>query len=124
MAGHVPQPELLDYYNAADVAVFPSSVEGLGMVALEAGACEVPIVATRAHQSSIFTDGDNCVMVDPSDADSIARGIDDLLSDENLAAELAAQAYEDVLDAYHPSAIAEEVETIYEKAIEHSGSGR
>lgn len=124
LVGHVSQPKLLHYYNVADVAVFPSSIEGLGMVALEAGACKTPIVVTRAHRSSVFVNGDNCLMVDPTDANSVAQGVQDLLSDKDLAAELATQAYKDVLDTYHPEAIAEEIKKIYEKAIEHYRNDR
>ena len=43
-----PQPhELLStYYRAADVCLVPSRAETFGLVALEAGACGTPVVAT------------------------------------------------------------------------------
>ncbi|MFZ5535051.1 MAG: glycosyltransferase [Patescibacteria group bacterium] len=41
-----PQEELPYYYNAADVLVMPSHYESFGMVALEALACNTPVIAT------------------------------------------------------------------------------
>lgn len=45
--GVVPQPELADYYNAADALVLASSREGWANVLLEAMATGTPAVATR-----------------------------------------------------------------------------
>ena len=44
--GAIPQAELCDYYNAADVMVLASSREGMPNVVLEAMACGTPVLAT------------------------------------------------------------------------------
>jgi D-inositol-3-phosphate glycosyltransferase len=72
----VPHADLADYYRAADVLVLPSRSESFGLVAAEAQACGLPVVATRvgglAHvvdhrRSGILVDG-----WDPTDhADAI-----------------------------------------------------
>jgi D-inositol-3-phosphate glycosyltransferase len=41
-----PQEKLVDYYNAAEVVVMPSHYESFGMVALEALACDTPVITT------------------------------------------------------------------------------
>jgi D-inositol-3-phosphate glycosyltransferase len=41
-----PQEKLVHYYNAADVVVMPSHYESFGMVALEALACDIPVITT------------------------------------------------------------------------------
>ena len=47
LAGFVSDEDLPFYYNAADMFVLPSkSGEGLPLVALEAMACAIPVVAT------------------------------------------------------------------------------
>ncbi|MBP9813697.1 glycosyltransferase [Candidatus Woesebacteria bacterium] len=42
----LPQEKLVNYYNAADVVVMPSHYESFGMVALEALACDRPVITT------------------------------------------------------------------------------
>ncbi|WP_040586660.1 glycosyltransferase family 4 protein [Sciscionella marina] len=72
-AGAVPQGELADWYNAADVFAMPCrtrgfglDVEGFGMVFLEAAACGLPVVAgnsggapesVRAGETGYTVDG-------------------------------------------------------------------
>ncbi|MDY7013615.1 MAG: glycosyltransferase family 4 protein [Cyanobacteriota bacterium] len=54
----VPHASLQEYYNRADVFVFPSLVEGLALVLLEAMACGLPIITTtHSGGSDIITDG-------------------------------------------------------------------
>jgi starch synthase len=54
----VPHFSLNKYYSAASVLVFPSLVEGLALVQLEAMACGIPIITTpNAGGSDIITDG-------------------------------------------------------------------
>jgi starch synthase len=53
----VPHSSLNQYYSAASVLVFPSLVEGLALVQLEAMACGIPIITTaNAGGSDIVTD--------------------------------------------------------------------
>jgi D-inositol-3-phosphate glycosyltransferase len=44
--GLIEYEKLTDYYNAADICVFPSYYESFGLVPLEALACGTPVVAT------------------------------------------------------------------------------
>ncbi|MBV8046075.1 MAG: glycosyltransferase family 1 protein [Paludibacterium sp.] len=44
-AGIFPQPELVRFYRAADVFVFPSLTDTFGLVLLEAMACGTPVAA-------------------------------------------------------------------------------
>lgn len=44
--GRRPQSELSAYYSAADIFVFPSVMEGFGLVAVEAMLCGTPVVGT------------------------------------------------------------------------------
>ena len=46
LTGSVPHSSLNAYYSSANVFVFPSLVEGFGLVLLEAMACGIPIITT------------------------------------------------------------------------------
>jgi D-inositol-3-phosphate glycosyltransferase len=55
--GAVPQERLNVYYNAADIFVLPSYYESFGLVALEAMACGVPVIASRVGGPKSFVKG-------------------------------------------------------------------
>ena len=46
--GYISEADKVDYYNLADVFVFPSLLEGFGMAVAEAMACGVPVVSSNA----------------------------------------------------------------------------
>lgn len=43
----IPQNELVKWFQASNVFVLPSYIEGFGLVALEALACKIPVIASR-----------------------------------------------------------------------------
>jgi glycosyltransferase involved in cell wall biosynthesis len=54
----LPHAALNEYYSAANVFVFPSLVEGFGLVLLEAMACGIPVITTpNTAGPDILTDG-------------------------------------------------------------------
>ena len=54
----VPHASLQQYYSNASVFVFPSLVEGFGLVLLEAMACGIPVITTpHTAGADIITDG-------------------------------------------------------------------
>jgi glycosyltransferase involved in cell wall biosynthesis len=76
LAGFVPDGDLPLYYNAADFFVLPSkSGEGLPLVALEAMACGLPVVATRVGGISEIMMEDYGRIVPSSDPDALAEAI-------------------------------------------------
>ena len=79
-----PRPHhiLSSYYRAADVVIVPSRSESFGLVALEAAACGVPVVASAVGGLlNIVHDGVTGVLVDGRDPARFARAITQLLDD-------------------------------------------
>ncbi len=91
--GQVPSDDLSVLYDLAEVFVYPSLMEGFGMPVLEAMAQGAAVV-TSAGTSTAEIAGSAGVLVDPADVDSIAAGIDSLVSDAGLREELGAAAAE------------------------------
>lgn len=66
--GYLAGEELASAYASADVFVFPSRTETLGLVLLEAMAAGCPVVAANAGGiPDIVTDGENGYLFDPKD---------------------------------------------------------
>jgi D-inositol-3-phosphate glycosyltransferase len=90
-----PQPHyrLATYYRAADVCVVPSRSESFGLVALEAAACGVPVVAAAiGGLRTLVEDGQTGYLVEDRDPAEFARAIERLLTDRTRAAVMGERA--------------------------------
>ena len=77
------------WLNAADVLVLPSHREGFGVVALEAAACEIPVVSTRIHGlTDAIVDGVTGILVPPGNVDALHEALSALLAQPELRARL------------------------------------
>lgn len=73
----VAHSELDKYYNSADVFVFPSLVEGFGLVLLEAMACGIPIITTpNTAGPDIITDGVEGFIVPIRDVEALKEKLE------------------------------------------------
>lgn len=91
--GSRAQNTLPFYYSAADVCVVPSHYESFGLVALEAMACGVPVIASRVGGLQYTVqDGVNGFLVPPGDADALAAKLKQVLGDSEVRQRLAANA--------------------------------
>ena len=74
--GFIPESEKADHYRLADAFVMPGWGEGFGIVYLEAMACGVPVVASKADGSrEAVKNGELGILVDPKNPAEIKEGI-------------------------------------------------
>lgn len=85
--GFVPIDVLRAFYRAAELFAFPSLYEGFGLPPLEAMACGTPVVTSNVSSLPEVV-GDAAVMVNPENVFEIARGMRDVLTNEELRARL------------------------------------
>jgi glycosyltransferase involved in cell wall biosynthesis len=72
--GYVSDEHLPSLYSGALALIYPSLYEGFGLPPLEAMACGVPVVTSKGTSLPEVV-GDDAILVDPEDVDSIADGI-------------------------------------------------
>ncbi len=83
--GYISRKNLEQYYKGADIFVMPSVNEPQGIVALEAMACGLPVVASNVGGiPEMVKDCHNGLLVEPGFADLLAEKIIMLLKNESL----------------------------------------
>jgi D-inositol-3-phosphate glycosyltransferase len=89
----VPHEELPDFYAAADVVLMPSRSESFGLVALEAQACGVPVIASAVGGLPyVVADEETGFLVPPGDHEAFAQGLVRLLGHPGLRARFSSAA--------------------------------
>ena len=113
--GFVPFDTLRCFYEAAAAFVFVSRYEGFGLPPLEAMACGTPVVTSNTSSLPEVV-GDSAVQVNPENVFEIARGIKEVLLDEELRATLTRCGREQAR-RFSWERTAREVLEIYEEAM-------
>jgi D-inositol-3-phosphate glycosyltransferase len=110
-----PQPHhiLSTWYRASDVVLVPSRSESFGLVALEAAACGIPVVASAVGGLlSLVDDGDTGFLIDGRKPSNFAAAIAMILDDPDLASSMGSAAEARAL-AYTWRAAAERLQALY-----------
>jgi L-malate glycosyltransferase len=115
------QDQVQEKLAIADIMLMPSELESFGLAALEAMACEVVPIATRAggvpevieHEKSGF-------LADVGDVDTMARYAIDLLNNQDRLREMGKQARAVAMDRFCSTKIVKQYEDFYLRVLERS----
>ncbi len=117
------QANISDYLGVADVFLLPSELESFGLAALEAEACEVPVIATRIGGiPEVVTDGETGFLSDIGDTEKMSDDVMKLLKDEAMRVEMGAKARESAISRYSSDLIIPHYITFYEKILQTAKS--
>lgn len=112
------QPRIIDYLSACDVLLLPSEQESFGLAALEAMACEVPVVASRVGGiPEVVTDGETGYLSEVGDVEKMGEDAARLLADEPLRRRMAAAARSSAVSRYNTDLIIPQYIEFYERVI-------
>jgi D-inositol-3-phosphate glycosyltransferase len=113
--GAVSHEELPTYYNAADVCVVPSYYESFGLVAVEAMACGVPVVASRVGGlTSTVSDGETGYLIPWRCPEPFAERLELLLDNDELRQSFG-RAGREAVERYRWANVADAVGNLYEE---------
>jgi glycosyltransferase involved in cell wall biosynthesis len=82
--------DVLNFFRIANIFALPSFVEGLPIALLEAMALGIPSISTNVNGiPEAVRDEDTGLLIEPGDADALAKGVRRLLSDKGFATAIA-----------------------------------
>ena len=118
------QPRIVDYLCAADVLLLPSEQESFGLAALEAMACEVPVVASRVGGvPEVVDDGETGFLSETGDIEKMADDAARLLADEEFRRQMGRRARESAISRYNTDLVIPRYIEFYEKVLAKSTNG-
>ena len=115
------QDQIHEKLALADILLLPSELESFGLAALEAMACEVVPIATRAGGiPEVVEHGKTGFLADVGDVDTMARYALDLLGNETRLREMGKVCRAAARSRFCASKIIPEYENFYRRVLERS----
>lgn len=116
------QNQVSDFLAMSDLKLLLSEKESFGLVALEAMACEVPVIATNIGGiPEVVIDGETGYLCELGDITTIAKKAVELLQDENKRKQFGKQAKQRVTQSFSLEQIVSQYERIYEETLLKNG---
>ena len=112
------QPRIVDYLSVSDVLLLPSEQESFGLAALEAMACEVPVIASRVGGiPEVITDGETGYLSEVGNVEKMADDAARLLKDQKLRVEMGKRARESAISRYRTDVVIPQYIKFYEEVL-------
>jgi glycosyltransferase involved in cell wall biosynthesis len=116
LLGYVP--DMGSWYAAFDAFLLTSANEGAPVVAIEAQAAGVPVIATDAGGTrTVVDDGETGFVVNIGDVDAMVDRLQRLRDDESLRTRLGATAAARMRSKFSIERMVDDVETVYAKIL-------
>ena len=110
---------------AADLFLLPSQLESFGLAALEAMACEVPVIATNAGGvPEVVEHGLDGFLVPPGDVQGAARHAIEILSRSDRGREMGKTARIHAKKKFCSNDVIPQYERYYERVLESASAAR
>lgn len=117
--GRLSPAVLPTYYAAADVCVVPSHYEPFGLVAIEAMACGIPVIASDVGglQFTVVSE-ETGLLAPPKDDRAFATALDRILMNPEWAQQLGQAARHRVETTFSWEGVANQLSHLYEQLLE------
>ena len=119
--GKQPQSQVREYLSVADLLLLPSQSESFGLTALEAMACEVPVIATRVGGIPELVEDKGCgYLFEIGDVDGMAAASLRVLNEEAERERLGRRGREIAVSRFRTEKIIPQYEELYSRVIRES----
>jgi glycosyltransferase involved in cell wall biosynthesis len=116
LLGYVP--DMGSWYAAFDAFLLTSANEGAPVVAIEAQAAAVPVVATDAGGTrTVVDDGETGFVVKVGDIDALADRLTQLRNDSDLRRRLGAAAAERMRSRFSIERMVDDIDRVYAEIL-------
>jgi len=116
--GKQPQSQIREYLSVADLLLLPSQSESFGLTALEAMACEVPVIATRVGGIPELVEDEGCgYLFEIGDVDGMARAALRVLGDDAERERLGRRGREIAVSRFTSEKIIPQYEELYHRVV-------
>ncbi|HVQ55710.1 MAG TPA: N-acetyl-alpha-D-glucosaminyl L-malate synthase BshA [Pyrinomonadaceae bacterium] len=115
------QGNIPDYLGVSDIFLLPSELESFGLAALEAQACELPVIATRIGGiPEVVSDGETGFLSEIGDVEKMAADTIKLLRDHDTRRAFGKRGREMAVERYSTEKIIPEYIAFYENVLHRS----
>jgi len=115
------QGNIPDYLGVSDIFLLPSELESFGLAALEAQACELPVIATRIGGiPEVVSDGETGFLSEIGDVEKMAADTIKLLRDHDMRRAFGKRGREMAVERYSTEKIIPEYIAFYENVLHRS----
>lgn len=112
------QPNIVDYLCASDVLLLPSEQESFGLAALEAMACELPVIASRVGGlPEVVDDGETGFLSPVGDIEKMADDVVRLVTDRKFRRQMGRAARASAIERYSTHKIIPQYIEFYERIL-------
>ena len=116
------QDNIEELIAISDLLLLPSDNESFGLVALEAMACEVPVVVSRVGGlPEVVTDGVEGFLVEPRKLDEMGQRSLEILANDEKRREMGRRARHTAITRFSATKIIPQYEQYYQRVLETSG---
>jgi L-malate glycosyltransferase len=112
-------PNIADYLSVADLLLLPSETESFGLSALEALACEVPVIATCVGGlPEVVLDGESGYLIEVGDVQTLAERALELLTDETKQRMFGQRGRAHAIEQFNTERVIPQYVALYERVID------
>ena len=111
------QTDVRPFLAASQCLLLPSYREGFGMVLMEAGAMEIPVICSDIIGCNNVVTGDNGLLVKPKDADELYQKIKTMVEDTSLYHHIASSTRSSIINRFDQSVLWNQFLAYYRSVI-------